>query len=490
MNYQKKYFKYKKKYNNLKKLIGGAAFGIMTPSGSLDTITKKEYENMNVITVAELYNYFREGTRLTDYDSRLDKGRFKLVAHMGSHKEDIGEGSTEKLIDLYNRMVKNGKKARLFFKIVSLDELPPFEFDSSESKEESAPAEEPEFKIVDIYRSLSDIEKAKANSLRTFIEDYKIREATAPALDVRGEGKESASLECTLEPIEIEPLSDDFLESASSSVRDKSLTVANGILSSILERGLRARLGIGSADGDPGKHRRLFVYGYGKEVTADKILNSIMISLFTVAERPSRTGINNFKNIKISKEGLEKRMSHSLFCIFKVKKLREFYNYLDKKCGEGTNDRHRTSGIDEINVTCIPQELIRNERTDLVETDIYYGKSLLGSYRGTPVRDRGTPVRDRRYVKIKEAGDPGGKANIIEGVSMRIRDDPDISAEDKLMAKRMGIDKVNKLLFEGPDYYSPLVNAISDCNNKYVFSHIVRLPVPDGKFDPRYETSS
>lgn len=478
MNYQKKYLKYKKKYNNLKKLIGGAGFGITDPSGNIYTISSKEFKKYKKMNVNELYNYLKEGNRLTEYDSRLDKNSFKLVAKMKNFEEDIDEGSTEKLIDLYNRIAGIiRKKARLYFKIVSLDELPPFEFDSSESKEESATAESPEFRLVDIDKSLSDIERAKANSLRTLEEDDRRREA-------EGEDKESASLECTLKPIEIEPLSDEFLESARSSVREESLTVANRILSSILSLGLRAHLGTVSADGVLGKYRKLFVYGYGKSVTADKILNSIMTSLFTVAERPSNTGENNFKNITISKDGLEKRMSHSLFCIFKVKNLRKFYNYLNEKCG-GTNDYPRTNSIDEINVTCIPPELIRNDRSDLVETEIYYGKSLLGLASGYP-------VGDRSYVKIKETGDPGGKANIIEGVSMRIRDDPEISPGDKLIAERMSIplDKVNKLLFEGPDYYSPLVNAISDCSNEYVFSHIVRIPVPDGEYDPEYETSS
>ena len=371
----------------------------------------------------------------------------------------------------------------MYFKIVSLDKLPPFE---SESKEEAAAAEVPKFRIVDIDRSSSDIERAKANSLRTLEEDDRRREAAAAvaALDVSGEGedKESASLECTLEPIKIEPLSDEFLESARSSVREKSLTEANRILSSILKFGLRANLGTVSADGFIGIKRRLFVFGYGKNVTADRINNSIIKSLFTVAERPSNTGENNFKNIKISKDGLEKRMSHSLFCIFKVKNLRKFYNYLNEEC-RGTNESPRTKGIDEIIVTCIPPELIRNERTDLVETEIYYGKSLLGLISGTP-------VRDISYVKVKETGDPGGEDNIIEGVSMRVRDDKSINEEGKLLAERAGmLDKVNKLLFEGPDYYSPLVNAISDCSNEYVFSHIVRIPVPDGEYDVRYETS-
>ena len=50
------------------------------------------------------------------------------------------------------------------------------------------------------------------------------------------------------------------------------------------------------------------------------------------------------------------------------------------------------------------------KRTDLVETEIYYGKSLLGLISGTP-------VRDISYVKVKETGDSGGEDNIIEGVS-------------------------------------------------------------------------
>ena len=485
MNYQKKYLKYKKKYNNLKKLIGGARFGIEDPSGNMYTISGNEFKRYKKMNVNELYNYLREGTRLTDYDNRLDKDRFKLVAHMGLHKKDIDEDSdsTERLVDLYKKMVKeSGRRSKLYFKIVSLDKLPTVELDSSESKEESAAAEGHTFRIED--RSLSDVERAKANSLLTLIEDDRRREAKAAvsALDVSGEGedKESASLECTLEPIKIEPLSDEFLESARSSVREESLTVANRILSSILSFGLRANLGTVSADGFIGIKRRLFVFGYGKNVTADIILNSIMTSLFTVAERPSNTGENNFKNITISKDGLEKRMSHSLFCIFKVKNLRKFYNYLNEEC-RGTNESPRTKGIDEIIVTCIPPELIRNERTDLVETDIYYGKSLLGLISGTP-------VRDISYVKAKETGDPGGEGNIIEGVSMRVRDDKSINEEGKLLAERAGmLDKVNKLLFEGPDYYSPLVNAISDCSNEYVFSHIVRIPVPDGEYDVRYE---
>ena len=67
--------------------------------------------------VKGVYNYLREGTRLTDYDRRLDKDRFKLVAKMSNFEENISEDSTERLVDLYNRMVKTVKKLYCILKL-------------------------------------------------------------------------------------------------------------------------------------------------------------------------------------------------------------------------------------------------------------------------------------------------------------------------------------------------------------------------------------